>query len=72
MNRMNDDRNVCQKSSSSVAYSNNYFIKEAGRIVSHYFSAINLRGIIQLQESYYYRHDFQLNEFISALTELFL
>jgi len=52
-------------------YSDNRFIKEAGLIVSQYFSGIDRMGIIQLQESHYYRHDFQLNEFISALTELF-
>lgn len=46
-------------------------IMEAGRLVSEYFSATNRLGIIRLKESPYYRSEFQIDEFMSALQELF-
>ncbi len=47
------------------------YVIEAGTLVSEYFSAPDRPGMIQLKESAYYRHTFQLDEFISALQELF-
>jgi hypothetical protein len=44
---------------------------EAGRLVLEYFSATNRLGIIRLKESPYYRPELQLDEFMSALQELF-
>jgi hypothetical protein len=44
---------------------------EAGRLVSEYFSALERMGMIRLRESPYYRPDLQLDEFMSALQELF-
>lgn len=44
---------------------------EAGRLVSEYFSATNRLGIIRLKESPYYRPELRLDEFMSALQELF-
>ncbi len=46
-------------------------VMEAGRLVSMYFSSFEHPGIIRLRESYYYRPGFQIDEFISALQELF-
>jgi len=46
-------------------------IMEAGRLVSKYFSALDRLGMIRLRESYYYRPELQLDEFMSALKELF-
>ena len=46
-------------------------IVEAGRLVSKHFSALNCIGMIRLRESRYYRPEFQLVEFMSALQELF-
>jgi len=42
-----------------------------GRLVSRYFSAFDRLGIIRLRESHYYRPELQLDEFISALQEMF-
>jgi hypothetical protein len=47
------------------------YIMEAGRLVSEHFSALNLSGMIRLRESPYYRPVLQLDEFMSALKELF-
>ena len=44
---------------------------EAGRLVSEHFSALDRLGMIRLRESPYYRPELQLNEFMSALLELF-
>jgi hypothetical protein len=44
---------------------------EAGCLVSQYFSGIDRPGIIRFRESPYYRPELQLDEFISALKELF-
>jgi len=47
------------------------FIVDAGNLVSQYFSALNGLGMIRLRESTYFRSEFQLDEFMSALSELF-
>lgn len=47
------------------------YVLEAGRLVSEHFSALNCLGVIRLRESPYYRSELQLNEFMSALQELF-
>ena len=44
---------------------------EAGDLVSKYFSALNRLGMIRLRESRYYRPELQLDEFMSAVQELF-
>ena len=52
-------------------YGEHPYVVEAGHLVSKYFSAFDRVGIIRLQESPYYRPELQLEEFISALQELF-
>ena len=52
-------------------YGDQPYVVEAGRLVSEYFSALDRLGMIRLQESFYYRPDLQLDEFMSALHELF-
>ena len=47
------------------------YIMEAGRLVSKHFSALDRLGMIRLRESRYYRPELQLDEFMSALQELF-
>ena len=47
------------------------YVMEAGRLVSKYFSALDRLGLIRLRESHYYRPELQLDEFMSALQELF-
>lgn len=47
------------------------YIREAGRLISKYFSALDRLGIIRLRESHYYRSELQVDEFISALLEMF-
>jgi hypothetical protein len=47
------------------------YVMEAGRLVSEYFSALERMGVIRLREGPYYRPDLQLDEFMSALQELF-
>ena len=44
---------------------------EAGRLVAEHFSALDRLGMIRLRESRYYRPGLQLDEFMSALQELF-
>jgi hypothetical protein len=44
---------------------------EASNLVLEYFSAANRMGIIRLRESPYYQPGLQLDEFMSALQELF-
>jgi hypothetical protein len=44
---------------------------QAGRLVSKHFSALDRFGMIRLRESPYYRPELQLEEFMSALQELF-
>ena len=46
-------------------------IIEAGRLVSENFSAIDRLGMIRLRESPYYRPELRLDEFMSAMQELF-
>jgi hypothetical protein len=47
------------------------YVLEAGRLVSEHFSAPDRLGMIRFRESSYYRPELQLDEFISALQELF-
>jgi hypothetical protein len=47
------------------------YVIEAGRLVSRHFSTLDRLGMIRLRESRYYRPELQLDEFISALKELF-
>jgi len=47
------------------------YVVEAGRLVSAYFSGLDRLGIIRLRESRYYRAELQLDEFKSALGDLF-
>lgn len=47
------------------------YIMEAGRLVSKHFSALDRLGMLRLRESHYYRPELQLDEFMSALKELF-
>jgi hypothetical protein len=47
------------------------YIMEAGRLVSKHFSSLDRLGMIRLRESRYYRRELQLDEFMSALQELF-
>lgn len=52
-------------------YKNEPCIKEAGQLIMKYFSALDRLGMIRLRESPYYRPELQLDEFMSALKELF-
>jgi len=47
------------------------YVIEAGRLVAEHFSALDRLGMIRLRESSYYRPELQLDEFMSALQELF-
>ena len=47
------------------------YIREAGRLVSKHFSSLDRLGMIRLRESGYYRPGLQLDEFMTALQELF-
>jgi hypothetical protein len=47
------------------------YVRSAGRLVSEHFSALNRLGLIRLRESRYFQPKLQLDEFISALQELF-
>ena len=47
------------------------YVLQAGRLVSEHFSALDRLGMIRLRESPYYRPELQLDEFMSALPELF-
>jgi hypothetical protein len=46
-------------------------IDETKRLVSKFFSALESPGMIRLRESPYYRDGMQLDDFMSALQELF-
>lgn len=46
-------------------------IKQARQLVSEYFSTLERLGMIRLRESPYYRTQMQLEEFMSALLEMF-
>jgi hypothetical protein len=48
-----------------------HYAMEASSLVLEHFSALDRLGMIRLKESPYYRPELQLDEFISALQELF-
>jgi hypothetical protein len=52
-------------------HGNEPYVLEAGRLVSKHFSALDRLGMIRLRESIYYRPELQLDEFMSAIQELF-
>jgi len=52
-------------------YKNELYIIKAGQLVSKYFSEPSRWGMIRLRESHYYRPELKLDEFMSALHELF-
>jgi hypothetical protein len=52
-------------------YGNEPYIREAGRLVAKLFSSLDRLGMIRLRESRYYRPELQIDEFMSALHELF-
>jgi hypothetical protein len=52
-------------------YKNDPFAKEAGNLVSEYFSTLDRLGMVRLRESPYYRPELQNEEFMSALQEMF-
>jgi len=52
-------------------HGNEPHVIEAGHIVSEHFCTSDSMGMIRLRESAYYRPDFQLEDFMSALQELF-
>ena len=52
-------------------HGNQPYVLEAGRLVSEHFSALDRLGMVRLRESTYYRPELQLDEFMSALQELF-
>lgn len=47
------------------------FVIKAGHLVSKHFSTPESLGLLRLKESKYYRSDFELDKFISTLSELF-
>jgi len=47
------------------------YVREAGLLVSRYFSNLDRMGMIRMRESRYYRLELQLEEFMSAVQELF-
>jgi len=52
-------------------YKNAPSAKEAGILVSEYFSSLECKGIIRLMESPYYRPELQNEDFMSSLQEMF-
>jgi len=52
-------------------YGDEPYVMEARRLVAKYFSALDRLGMIRLRESPYCRSELQLDEFMSALEELF-
>lgn len=52
-------------------YGDQHYVREAGDLVSEYFSALSSMGMVRLRESTYYRQELQLGDFMSALQELF-
>jgi len=52
-------------------YKNDPPAKEAGNLVSEYFSSQERLGMIRLMESPYYRPGLQNEDFMSALQEMF-
>ena len=55
----------------SARFGNHPYAVDAGRLVSKYFSDTGRLGIIRLKESPYYHSALQMDEFISAMSELF-
>jgi hypothetical protein len=45
---------------------------EAGEIVRSFFASLSAPGVLRLRENPYYRPELQLQDFLSALHELFL
>ena len=52
-------------------YADDPYVREAGLLVSRYFSNLDRMGMIRMRESRYYRLELQLEEFMSAVQELF-
>ena len=52
-------------------YKDEQHVIEAGKLVAEYFSALDHLGMIRIRESPYYRPELQLDEFMSALREIF-
>jgi hypothetical protein len=52
-------------------YGEEPYVMEARQLVSKYFAALDHLGMIRLKESPYYRLELQIDEFMSALEELF-
>jgi hypothetical protein len=52
-------------------YGKEPYVMEARQLVSKYFAALDHLGMIRLKESRYYRPELQIDEFMSALEELF-
>jgi hypothetical protein len=55
----------------SRKFSDEKYFKDAGDLVSNYFSDLNGWGMIRLRESPYFRKELQLDIFMSSLKELF-
>ncbi len=55
----------------SDRYRDHPAVVEAGQLVFEHFAALDRPGMIRLRESPYYRPELQLDEFMSALKELF-
>ena len=55
----------------SQRYRDDPTIVEAGQVVFEHFSALDRLGMIRMRESAYYRPGLQLDEFMSALKELY-
>lgn len=52
-------------------YADDPYVREAGLLVSRYFSNLDRMGMIRMRESRYYRLELQLEDFMSAVQELF-
>jgi len=52
-------------------YRDQSYVKEAGSLVSEHFSARSCKGMVRMQESLYFRPGLQVDDFMSALQELF-
>ncbi len=52
-------------------FADNAFVIETGQIVSQLFASKNALGVIRLRESPYFDERFQLDKFVSVLSELF-
>ncbi len=50
----------------------NPVVMEAGRLVFEYFSGLEQLGMVRLRESPYSKPELQLQDFMSALQELFI